>query len=211
VKKIIVFGATGGTGKQVVAQALQAGHEVSVVIRNPDAFTIQHKNLEMIKGNVFETITFSNTLKGKDSVISCLGVQHKKPTKVYSEGIKNIMQAMQKENISRIICLSAGAVIVPPNSSLLLKFITKNVLQRLFRHMYADMLLMEEILRKTDLNWTGVRPPWLRNTQETGKYRIAIHEHLSNPSKISRADLAHFIVKHLDDEKTFKALVEISY
>ena len=210
-KNILVFGATGGTGKQLVEQALQAGHQVAVVVRNPDVFSVQHKNLEIIKGDVLQPLTFSNAVKGKDVVISCLGVQHKKLTTVYSEGAGNIIQVMRQENVNRIICLSAGAVIVPPNSSLFLKFITKNILQRLFKYMYADMLIMEDVLRKSNLNWTVVRPPWLRDSKLTSKYRTAINEHLSNPSKISRADLAHYIITHLTDEKAFKALIEISY
>jgi len=210
-KKLIVFGATGGTGKQVVEQALQAEHQVTVVVRNPDAFNIQHKNLEIIKGDVFQPLTFSNAIKEKDVIISCLGVQHKKPTIIYSEGINNIIQVMQREKVNRIICLSAGAVIVPSKSSLFLKFVTKNILQRLFKYMYADMLIMEKILRNANLNWTVVRPPWLRDSKYTAKYRTTINEHLSNPSKISRADLAHYIINHLTDEKTFKAVIEISY
>jgi len=210
-KKLIVFGATGGTGQQVVEQALQAEHQVTVVVRNPDAFTVQHKNLEIIKGDVFQPLTFSNAIKEKDIVISCLGVQHKKPTTVYSDGIGNIIEIMQKEKVNRIICLSAGAVTVPPKSSLFLKFITKNILQRLFKYMYADMLIMEKILSETNFNWTVIRPPWLRDTKYTAKYRTTINEHLNNPSKISRADPAHYIINHLTDEKTFKALIEVSY
>lgn len=77
--------------------------------------------------------------------------------------------------------------------------------------MYADMLIMEDMLSKSNLNWTVVRPPWLRDTKLTTKYRIAVNEHLSNPAKISRADLAHYIITYLTDEKAFKAIVEISY
>lgn len=210
-KKIIVFGATGDTGKQVVEQALQTEHQVTVVVRNPGAFTIRHKSLDIVKGDVFQSQTFEDAIKGKDVVVSCLGVRKREPTTVYSKGVSNIIHAMQKENARRIICLSAGAVIVPPKSSFLMKLVTKNILQRLFKYMYADMRIMEKILRDTDLNWTVIRPPWLRDTKHTGKYRTAINEHLNNPSKISRADLADFIVNHLDDEKTFKARVELSY
>jgi putative NADH-flavin reductase len=210
-KKIIVFGASGGTGKLVVEQALLAGYQVTVVVRSPDAFTINHENLEIIKGDVFQPATFENAIKEKNAVVSCLGIQKRKPATVYSEGVGNIIKAMQKENVNRIICISAGAVIVPPKSSFILKFITKNILQRLFRYTYADMLLMEKILGETSLNWTIIRPPRLMDTKHTGKYRTTVNEHLSDPSKISRADLADYIVKHLTDEKTFKARIEISY
>jgi len=210
-KKIIVFGATGGTGKLVVEQALEAGHQVTVVVRNPDAFTIRHKNLEIIKGDVFQPLTFENALKEKDAVVSCLGIQKREPTTVYSEGVKNIAQAMLKAGVNRIICISSGAVIIPPKSSFMLKFITKNILQRLYKHIYADMLLMEKMLSESNLNWTVIRPPRLMDTKHTRKYRTTINEPLRNPSKISRADLADYIVNHLTDEKTFKAKFEISY
>lgn len=210
-EKIMVFGATGGTGKLAVKQALQAGHQVTVLVRNPDAFTIRHPNLEIIKGDVFQPLTFENAIKEKDVVVSCLGIQKREPTTVYSEGINNITNAMQKTGVNRIICISAGAVIVPPKSSFLLKFITKNILQRLFKHIYRDMLLMEKELIESNLNWTIIRAPWLRDTKYTGKYRSSITEHLQNPSKISRADLADYIVKHLTDRNTFRARIEISY
>jgi len=211
-KKIIVLGATGGTGKQVVEQILQTEHyQVTVLIRKPDAFTVRHKNLQIIRGDVFQPQTFENAIKEKNAVVSCLGVQHRKPTTVYSEGVGNIIDSMQKHNVSRIICLSAGAVIVPPKSSFMTKFITKNILQRLFKYMYADMLLMEKRLSETTLDWTIIRPPRLMNTKHTGKYRTTVSEHLINPSKISRADLADYIVNHLTDKETFKTIVEISY
>jgi len=210
-KKIIVFGATGGTGRLVVERALQLGHQVTVVIRNPDAFNIRHQSLEIIKGDVLQPLTFENAIREKNVVVSCLGTQKREPTTVYSEGARNIMKAMQKEDINRIMCLSAAAVVVPSNSSLLMKFVIKNILQRLFKHSYADMLIMEKMLSESNLNWTVIRPPWLRDSKHSGKYRTAINEHLGNLSKISRADLADYIVNHLTDEKVFKAKIEISY
>lgn len=84
-KKIFVFGATGGTGKLLTEQALQAGHQVTVVVRNPMAFTLQHPNLEIIKGDVFQLSTFENALKDIDVVVSCLGIQKREPTTVYSD------------------------------------------------------------------------------------------------------------------------------
>jgi putative NADH-flavin reductase len=210
-KKIIVFGATGGTGKLVVSQALQAGHKVTIVVRNPNVFDIQHQNLDIIKGDVFQSRTFEKAVVGQDIVVSCLGTQKREPTTVYSDGIKNISKAMQKAGIKRLICLSAGAVIVPPKSNFLMKFVIKNILQKVFKNLYSDMLVMEEMLKTMDLNWTVIRPPRLKNAQHTGQYRISINEHLTRPSSISRADLADYIVTHLDDTKAYKALVEVSY
>jgi uncharacterized protein YbjT (DUF2867 family) len=77
--------------------------------------------------------------------------------------------------------------------------------------MYADMLKMEKLLIESNVDWTVIRSPWLRDNKPTGKYRIAINEPLRNPSKISRADLADYIVDHLVDPKTFKGIIDISY
>jgi putative NADH-flavin reductase len=210
-QKIIVFGATGGTGRLVVEQALQEGHHVTVIVRDPDTFTTRNSRLDIIKGDVFQPPTFEKAIAGKDAVISCLGIQKREPTTVYSEGTGNLMKAMQRENIRRLICISAGAVIVPPKSTFLMKLVTKNILQRIFKYTYADMLIMEKVLSESNLNWTIIRAPWLRGKGRTGKYRTMINGHLGNPSRISRADLADYIVTHLTDEKTFKARIEISY
>jgi putative NADH-flavin reductase len=209
--KIIVFGATGNTGMQVVQQALLAGYKVIVVVRNPDAFTISDKNLKVIKGDVLQPSTFENAIKGMDAVVSCLGSKAFQHTIIYSKGMSNIIDAMHKAGVYRVVCISAGAAVIPPHSSFLIKIFIKNTLQRIFKYMYTDMLLMENILSESDLNWTVIRAPRLTNGPLTRTYRIAINEFLANLSKVSRADLADCIIKYLADQKTFKARLEVSY
>ena len=210
-KNIIVFGGSGGTGLEVIKQALEAGYHVTAIIRSPDAFPVRHEQLKIIQGDVLKPDTYENTFFGIDAVISCLGTKDRKPTTVYSDGITNIMHAMQKTDVKRLVCLSAGAVEIPPYTSLLMIFIIKNILQRLFKYSYADMLIMESILLDSDLDWTIIRPPRLLNGDKKGKYRASINEYLPKLSSITRADLADYIIQHLDDEKTYKSRVEISY
>jgi putative NADH-flavin reductase len=210
-KNIIVFGGSGGTGLEVIKQALEAGYHVTALIRHPDTFPIRHEQLKIIQGDVLKPDTFENTFFGIDAVISCLGTRNRQPTTVYSEGIANIMRAMQKIDVKRLVCLSAGAVETPPNTSILMIFIIKNILQRLFKYSYADMLIMEKILLDSDLDWTVIRPPRLLNGDKKGNYRTSINEYLPELSSLRRADLADYIIHHLDDEKTYKSRVEISY
>ncbi len=210
-KKLVVFGASGGTGRFVVEQAMEKGYHVTVIVRNPDVFTINGKNMEVIKGDVLRPITFEDTMKGKDAVVSCLGSTRRNSTSVYSQGVSNIAIAMRKAGVKRIICISAGAVSVPPDGSFIIKFFVKNILQRLFKYVYDDMLRMEAMLSESDLDWTVIRAPRLTNNKYTGKYRIAINEHIINQSSISRADLADYIVTHVNDEKAFKTKVDVSY
>ena len=104
-KKIIVFGASGHTGIQVVKQAIDIGYEVTAVVHNPATFSFNHERLFIVKGDVLELSTFEAALAGKDAVITCLGARNLSPTTIYSEGMANITKAMQKAGVTRIICL----------------------------------------------------------------------------------------------------------
>lgn len=207
-----MFGATGGTGKQVVKQALEIGYHVTVIIRNPAAFDIQHHELEIIKGDVLQSSTFENELTGKDAVISCLGSgTSTKPTRVYSAGIENIISAMNKAGIRRLMCISAGALYTNKEMGFFIRTLTKLVLQKILKEPYADMRIMGTKVEKTHLDWTILRPARLTNKLLTGKYRVAVNSHNKRPFSISRADLAEYMLNSIDTPQNFKAKVEIAY
>lgn len=107
--KLIVFGSTGGIGRQVVAQALAAGHQVAAVARRPEMLTIQHERLQVVRGDVFEPASFQQALTGQDVVVSALGILTKEPTVFYSSSMDNIMKAMRTAGLRRLLCISAGA------------------------------------------------------------------------------------------------------
>lgn len=211
-KKIIVFGATGGTGKEVVKQALEKGYEVTAVVRNPSRFDLQHQHLKIIKGDVLQTLTFEKEIAGKEAVVSCLGASsNTKPTTLYSEGIKNIISAMNKAKVKRIVCISAGALYTNEEMGFFIRLLTKIVLQRILKNLYSDMRLMEAEIENSQLDWTIVRPPMLKNKPLTGKYRIAVNSHVRRPFSISRADLAQYMLSSIENSQTYKAKVEIAY
>jgi len=207
----MVFGASGGTGKQVVVHALKEGHEVTVLLRNPEAFTIQHDNLKIIKGDVLQPASFGNEMRGQIAVISCLGIPKIQPTVLYSQGMKNIVHAMTQASIDRILCISSGAISIPSGSSTIMTFLLKNVLQRLYKPVYSDMVLMENILRESNLNWTVLRAPKLTDGKSKMNYRVVTQQPLRSIPTISRTDLAHYLVSHVGDELTYKSVVEIAY
>ena len=206
-----MFGASGRTGKMVVEQALEKGYRVTAIVRNPEKLPIRHTDLEIVRGDVLQILSFENLIHKNATIISCLGVQNRNPTTLYSAGITNIIQTMEKAGARRILCFSAVAVIVPPKSPFVVRFFTKYILQRIFKYMYADLLAMEEIVCKSGLDWTVIRPPRLLDSKLTGTYRVSINEPLRNPSKISRADLADYMLNHASDEKTYKSIIEVSY
>lgn len=188
-KKIIVFGATGGTGKEVAKQALDEGYEVTAVVRNPSGFDLKHQHLRIIKGDVLQPSTFEREIAGKEAVVSCLGASsNTKPTTLYSEGVKNIISAMNTAKVKRIVCISAGALDTNEEMGFFIRLLTKIVLQPILKNLYSDMRLMEAKIENSALDWTIVRPPMLKNKPLTGKYRTAVNSHIKRPFSISRAD-----------------------
>lgn len=204
---IVVFGATGGTGREVVIQALAAGHHVTAVARNPAMLDIKHAQLEILQGDVLKPETVTHAVEGKDVVVSALGTTNTSVTRVYSAGLMNILLAMHAANVRRLICVSATGL-SPGN--LIQKVIAKTILWTLFKEGYTDMLYMETIVRASDVDWTIVRPPRLTDKPRTGKYQVAVKKQLPNAWLISRADLADYIVKHLNDPALTRAMVEVA-
>ncbi|MEO6302861.1 MAG: NAD(P)H-binding protein [Bacteroidia bacterium] len=211
-RNILVFGATGATGFQIAKQLLESGSIVTVVVRNPSTFLLSHKNLIIIKGDVMNSNTFSESIKNQDVIISALGTGTSlKPTKVYSQGVDNIMIEMKRQDKSRLLCISAGGLEVNPTMNLFMRFLVKNILQRILKHPYADMRIMESEVKSSSLDYTIIRPPRLTNQELTGKYRTEINSNLKKASKIGRADLANGIIKLIDNKQSYKAIIEIAY
>ena len=210
-KKIVVFGANGGIGKYLVAHALENNFEVTAIVRNPATLEIEHTNLTIVKGDILKPETYTEAIKGATAVVSAIGTRDiKKPTTIFSQGVSNIISAMKTSEVERIICISASGIEVSPKLNFVLRFMVKNVLQKILRHPYNDMRKMEEVLRESNLNWTAVRPPRLTNKAFTGKYRYAANAFLDNCLSISRTDVAHFIIQNIDNPKTYQATVEVA-
>jgi len=208
--RVTVFGATGGTGKQVVDQALAAGHKVTAVARNPEAIDGDRDGLTVVQGDVLDAESVAKAIAGCDAVISVLGVaDRKQPTTVYSDGIANMVAAMAEGGPRRIIALSADGVEPNPNVNIGQRLVMALVVARMFKHQYKDMLAMEKLLEATDLDWTAVRPPRLNDGDAAGEYRTS-DEPLKDSSGISRADLADFIVTRLEDADTHRKVVWVS-
>src|SRR4030095_865785 len=106
--KLLIIGGTGGTGRELIKQALEQGYQLTALVRNPDSMKISHPNLRIEKGNVLDPDKVQEVVKGQDAVLSALG--HKKffiRTTILSRGTKNIIEAMKKHNVSRFICITS--------------------------------------------------------------------------------------------------------
>jgi putative NADH-flavin reductase len=206
--KLVIFGSTGGIGSQVVEQALAAGHSVTAVARHPAAITLRHPLLEVLQGDVLQPRTIYEAVAGKDAVISAVGVRNRAPTTVYSEGVANIIQGMQSARVRRLMCVSASGLDPGPVWE---RLIAKPILWSLLKEMYSDLVRMEAIVERSPVDWTILRPPALTNGRRTGRYQVAVNEHLRRSLFLSRADLADYILSHLNDAQTYCGWVEIAY
>jgi putative NADH-flavin reductase len=206
--KIIVFGANGGIGSKVVEQGLEAAHQITAVVRRPESITIQHPHLRVVEGDALKPETIQQAMVGQDAVISALGIRTDAPTTVYSEGVANIIRAMQANGVQRLMCISASGLDPGP---LYQKVIAKLFLWRAFKHSYTDLVRMEATVNASSVNWTIVRPPRLTDKERKGHYKIAVNKHLPNGFTLSRSDTADYMLKHLTDTQTYRGLVEIAY
>ncbi len=206
--KLVVFGSTGGIGAQVVEQALAVGHEVTAVARRPAAITLRHDCLRVVPGDVLDAGSVHAAIRGQEVVVSAVGARDHGPTTVYSTGVANLMQAMQAEGVRRIFCVSASGLDPAP---LWQRLIAKPLLWLLLKNMYSDLVLMENEVSASRLDWTILRPPQLTDGARTGHYQVAINHHLSRIRQISRADVADYMVTHLMDETSYRGIVELAY
>ena len=206
--KLIVFGANGGIGRHVVEQGLAAGHNVTAVARRPESVTIQHSNLTVRPGDVLDPAGLAPLLVGQEAVVSALGVHSRAPTVVYSQGVANILQAMQAAGVRRMLCISATGL---DPGQWLQHYLAKPLLWAILREMYTDLVRMEDTVKRSGAEWTIIRPPNMSDKPRTGRYKVACNEHLPAAWTISRADVADYIVRHLTDADTYRSWVEVAY
>ena len=212
---LLIIGANGGIGRQCVELALKDGHHVTALLRNPAKLNISHPNLQIIKGDVLQPVTFELALENQDAVISAIGVSGgfgaDKPTVLYSQGKANLLQAMSKKGVKRAFFISASAIEISPVLPFYVRWAAKYILQKLLKYMYADLRTMEQLIKESNSNWTIIRPPRLTDKPATGNYRTAINIFLKNALSISRADVAHYIINNINNTATYQGVIEIGY
>ncbi len=206
---LIIFGATGMVGKHLVKQALLKGHHVKAFGRN--VFTelnMEEKNLELIKGALFDEGEVSNAIKGCDAVLSALGGGFDGNDKTRTLGIKNIIAQMKKNTIKRIVAIGGLGVLNFDENILLLdrEDYPKEYLPVGLEHKKAY-----EYLKESDLDWTFVCPPNIIDHEVTGLYITkANYPPEPNNNKIYAGDLAMFMLNELGRNEYVKERVGIS-
>lgn len=200
-KKIALFGASGQTGQHFLVLALASGYEVKALVRTPEKISQSNPKLEIHKGDVLNIDDVKQVIVGTDIVVSLFGHVKGSPEWLQSNGTKNIVEQMKANNVKRIISLSGGGLPFPEKdkpkfADKLIRTIMKIAVPKILN----DAIRHHEVLRDSGLNWTVIRGPRLTNDKRTGNYRIG-WVGVNASTKISRADLAHFILSQVEDEK----------
>jgi len=211
--KLLIFGATGGTGKLVVEQALSKGFGVTAFLRNPEKLSLSDPRLSIVKGDVLQQSTIDAIMPGHDAVICCLGAPANKAFRLRSEGTKNILSAMKKYGVTRFICQTSlgfgDSETLLNNTSFIFR---KIIVPLLLKTTFAEHSIQEKTIAESDVNWTIVRPGIMVDTAYTGAYKHGFdYTDKSVKVKIARADVAHFMLEQLNNKIYNKKTTGISY
>ncbi|MGA7428370.1 MAG: SDR family NAD(P)-dependent oxidoreductase [Rhodoplanes sp.] len=198
---VLIIGASRGIGLATVKRALKAGHSVRAMSRSATAIRLRDPKLEKLDGDARDRDTIERALVGVDAVIQTLGVSSDPEliltgTRLFSAATRILVRAMEASTVRRLICVTGfGAGNSRGRGGILYNLASALLLGRI----YADKDVQERIIRRSQLDWTIVRPTILTNGPRTKAYRVLTDPRDWAPGFISRADVADFLVKQIDD------------
>jgi putative NADH-flavin reductase len=219
--KLTIFAASGGIGRQILTQAAARGHEVTAVVRNPASLRgggrIVQADLAAPEPAVMEA-----AVRGADAVLSGLGARTSADLGVAWRGTEAIVAAMRATGVRRLVVVSAapmGTVPSPkrprlprydPGDGFFMRHLMGPFARFAFRRHYADLARMEDVVVESGLDWTIVRPPRLTNGPSTGTYRTAFGRNLPGGMVVSRGDVAHLMLRVLEQPKAIGQTVGVA-
>jgi putative NADH-flavin reductase len=206
--KLLVLGATGGIGIELVKQAIEKQHEVTAFVRNPDALGAFGNKVTAVKGDLLSSWDLRQVIQGHDAILSGFGPRvpiAKGDYDLLTRFSASLIEAAKHTTLRRVLVVSVAFlfrnVLVPP-AYLLGKLFFPSIVR--------DAANMEEQIVRSELDWTLVRPPQLTDTPLTGKYRFRVGSLPSLGFKISRADVADYMLQALEDDTTIGEIVGVS-
>jgi putative NADH-flavin reductase len=207
----LIVGATGGTGRQLVAQALERGYAVTALVRDPSRLRVDHPQLTMIQGDVLDSASVERAMRGQEAVVSALG--HKRffyPTRILSEGTRNILRAMEAHGVPRLVCeTSLGLGDSAGRMGLYFTFFTIPVVLPFY---FWDKTRQERIIAESNVEWVLVRPGMLINADKRGRVRHGRHVgSFLWTVRISRADVADFMLNQLASDAYLRAAPGVAW
>ena len=198
--KVIIFGASGGIGKFAVKHALEKGYEVKAYLRNPSKLTLKHKNLTIIKGEIYNYNDMKNAVQGCDAVIWCVGIPMKKYNHMDSlEGHKNLIKAMNECGVKRLIDWSTTTASFKKDKKSFITVVPRIMVGIFLPTAKKEVIAIADLITSSNLNWTIVRFLAPKDTAYTGKVKVGFGD-IKMKMSISREDIGAFMVKQLSDK-----------
>jgi putative NADH-flavin reductase len=210
--KLAVFGATGGVGTQIVRLALEQGHTVTAVVRNPAKFTrTSHEALHVVTiPDLADTESVQAAVSGSDAALSGIGPSTSKDLTAASVPTRHILAALAGAGIDRFVAVSAAPVgPVPEDDSFVNRRLVFPLTRRFFAGIYGDLAVMEQEIAASGLKWTVVRPPKLTD-KALGEYRVEIGGNVPHGMFASRAEVAHAMLTLLTDDRAVRQAVGVA-
>jgi uncharacterized protein YbjT (DUF2867 family) len=227
IMKITIIAATGGVGRQLVDQALAAGHDVTAVARNPAKLApdvLADGTARVIAVDLArpDPQALESAVAGADAVLSALGPHNNADAGIAAPGTRAVISAMRAAGTRRIVAISASPVATTPSpgrpspprhdpgDGFIMRQVGNRIARALFDKVYDDLARMEDILRESGLDWTILRPPQLTDKPLTGRYRTARRQNVRGGRSVPRADVAHYMLAVLDQPDTIGQVIGIA-
>ncbi|MBA2714369.1 MAG: NAD(P)H-binding protein [Rubrobacteraceae bacterium] len=219
--KLTIFAATGGIGRQALEQAVAEGHEVTAAVRNTKKLS-REIHAVTIDLEALDPAVLESAVEGADAVLSCLGPRSASEAGIASRGTRAIVRAMQATGVRRIVIVSAAPIsTVPspgrkepprhdPGDGFFMRNLFAPLTKAALRKPYADLALMEDVIRESGLDWTVIRPPRLTDKPLSGAYRTAYGQNVRSGFLVSRADVAHLMLRVLGQPETIRQTIGIA-
>ncbi|RVX40821.1 putative NADH-flavin reductase [Nonomuraea polychroma] len=210
--RLVVFGATGGIGLEVVRQGLDLRHEITAVVRSASRLPAElHARVDVVEADVMDPDAITPAVKGRDAVITAIGPRGRGPTTVHSASIASIIEAMRRTGVRRLLTVGASGMVADAGDGLLTRYVLKPlVVQRVFGQSYADLAASEELVRASDLDWTIVRPSRLTNAGRTNRYRTARDLNVRGGMSTTRADVADCMLGLIGDPTSARHVISVA-
>ena len=208
--RLLVVGASGRTGRILVDRALERGHQVTALDIEQGGDVLTREGLRVVAGDILAPDTLPAAMEGIDAIVSLVSPHPRRNGRVYVEGTRNLTDAAARAGVPRIVVVSAqGAGVDPTRLTFFYRIVLKiPVVARL----YPDIARMEtDLIARTDIDWTIVRAAVLSDGPRTGRYRTNAGDVVSGGSRISRADLADFLITVVESAEYAKQRVAIAY
>jgi putative NADH-flavin reductase len=207
---ITVIGASGGVGRHAVERALSEGHRVTAAVRNPKKIAIAHERLRVVACDARDPVSVTLAVAGSDAVLCTVGADANAGTTLYSTTAYSILHAMQEHSVQRLVFLSNfGVLDEQPTDwrSAALLFLIKRVI----RDTLTDHRRALDAIRRCDLQWTAVRPMAMTDAPASGRYRVSIDGLPVKGWRVARADVAHFMLQLLHDNRYVHQAPAVAY